>query len=272
MELAGGGDGEIALRLPYLDRKEWRKRGQILAALPLERRGNLISAIPEPSKALRDAAAHLALAHPAWLGAPGAGDSEHFAVWQNVSVALQRYLRSSIPEQYFSDIERYQDRKSAYPMLVYQAAHVYRAHSHGEFTYNLSDYPRCRLTVALAMKKTGIGMYTILGRIEQQLNEAGFEELARRYAPVWYEDVLVAVRTRPKTFIPLLVAESAFIQAVIELSLNRTPSGVHSFSRAANQALRSVYGMDVRPLGVRALAQATAVLEAAGGINVERRA
>lgn len=261
-----GGEGEIALRLPYLDRHEWRKRGKILALLTLERRGNVISFVPSPAIAIRDAAAILAFTDPAWLGAPSGKHPDHFAVWQNVSMILQRSLRAWTAERYFRDIARYADRATAYPMIVYHAARVCHGRPRSEFTYSFCDYPDCRLTLALSLKMTGRNLQTILENIEQRLIEAEMPELARRYAPVWYEDVVVAVRKKPKPFLALLRAESAFISALMELSLDRTHAGVHSFSKTANQALRRVYGMDLRPLGVRALEQVTEVLASAGAI------
>jgi len=258
----GGRARQIAVRLPYLDRREWRKRGEILASLTLERHGDVISFVADPGEALRDAAATFALTDPAWLDAPSGNHPDHFSVWQSVSMTLQSCLRAWIAEQYFRDIAHFEDRATAYSMLVYQAARVCHGRPRGEFTYAFNDYPACRLTLALAVKMTGKSLQTILAGVEQRLKAAGMPELSRRYAPVWYEDVVVAVRKKPKPFQPLLPAESAFINALMELSLNRTADGVHSFSRTANQALRRVYGMDVRPLGVRALEQATAVLAA----------
>jgi hypothetical protein len=254
------GAGEIALRLPYMDHREWRKRGEILSALRLERRGDVISFVPTAATVLRDAAATLALTDPSWLGAPPGNHPNHFAVWQGVSMNLQTSLRAWIPEKYFRDIALYEDRGMAYPMLVYEAARLCHGRPRGSFTYDFSDYPDCRLTLALAVKMTGKNLQGILAGVEQRLSEAGMPELARRYAPVWYEDVVVAVRKKPKRFLALLGAESAFIDALMELSQDRTPAGVHSFSKAANQTLRKVYGMDLRPMGVRALEQATAVL------------
>lgn len=56
----------------------------------------------------------------------------------------------------------------------------------------------------------------------------------------------------------------------MELDLNKTPSGVHHFSKVANQALRKVYGMDMRHLGMRALEEAARVLaEHAAGVMVD---
>ncbi|MGH9592543.1 MAG: hypothetical protein ACRD5L_05585, partial [Bryobacteraceae bacterium] len=45
VELAAGEAGEIAVRLPFLDRKDYRRQDQILRALPLERAGNVIRAV-----------------------------------------------------------------------------------------------------------------------------------------------------------------------------------------------------------------------------------
>ncbi len=143
--------GEIALRLPYMDHREWRKRGEILAALPLVRRGDVISFVAAPALALRDTAATLALTDPAWLAAPSANHPDHFALWQSVSMTIQSSLRAWIPEKYFRDIERYEERRTAHPMLVYQAARVCHGHPRSEFTYAFHDYPACRLTLALAL-------------------------------------------------------------------------------------------------------------------------
>jgi len=257
--------GEIALRLPYLDRREWRKRGEILAALPLERRGNVISFVADPALALRDTAATLALTDPVWLEAPSASHPDHFHVWRSVSMTLQSSLRAWIAAQYFQDIARFADREKAHPMLVYQAARVCHGRARNEFTYAFHDYPACRLTLALALKMTGRSLQTILASVEQRLSAAGMPELARRYAPVWHQDVVAAVRKKPKPFLALLGAESAFINALMELSLDRTAAGVNNFSKTANHALHKVHGMDLRPLGVRALEQATAVLASARG-------
>jgi hypothetical protein len=259
---------EIAIRLPYLDHREWNTRSQILAALPLERHGDVISFVASPAVALRDAAATFVMTDPAWLDAPSGSQPDYFQVWQTVSMTLQSSLRAWIPEKYFRDIALYENHRKAYPMLVYQAARVCHGRPRSEFTYSFHDYPACRLTLALALKLNGRNLQAILAGVEERLSEAGMPELARRYAPVWYKDLVVVARKRPKPFLALLGAESAFINAVIELNLDRTPTGVHSFSKIANRALRRVYGMDLRPMGVRALELATEVLASAGRANL----
>lgn len=252
---------EFTLKLPFFDRREWRKRGDILSALQFERRGNQIACVLEPSAAMRDLGATLALTHPAWTGAPGECDARHFPVWQRVSLALQKSLRTWIASEYFQDAGRYQDREAAYPMLVYEVTRLHYGRPRTEFTYDLRDYPDCQSTLASAWKTIGRSLQTVMANAERRLHDAGMHVLARRYAPVWHQDVLVAVRKKPKQFVDLLARESEFINALIDLGTSRDVPAVNRFSRFANQALRKAYGMDVRKLGVLALEEATRVLE-----------
>ncbi len=96
--------------------------------------------------------------------------------------------------------------------------------------------------------------------------------LSRRYAPVWYQDVMVAVRKKPKQFVALLAAESALINALIGLGTERSAAAVNRFAKTANRALRNVYGMDLRKLGISVLHETTRVLQTqqrpCGGENV----
>ncbi len=268
MELAGDCE-DVSVRLPYLEKKEWRKREKALGALELLRQGDLIFPALSPAMELRNAAAYLALADPVWMNSPTITGENYFPVWQNVSMTLQALLREWIPAEYFRDSARYQDRSMGYTLALYQAARVCHGRPRGDFTYDLRDYPVCENTVEQATKMTGLRLHSILTAIEERLLREGKPELARRYAPYWHEDVLVAVRKKPRQFIALLTAESAFINALVELGLNRTPAGLHRFSKMANQTLRKVCGMDLRHLGVRALEETTRVLagkaEVSGG-------
>lgn len=256
--------GEVTLRLPYLQQREWRRRGEILSALRWERQGCVVAPVLPPGAALRNTAANFVLGDPLWMEQPPVSDPRHFAIWRDVSVTLQRRFREWISEEYFRDPallrDRLADREAAFSMIVYHAARVCHGRSRGPFTYDLRDYPECRLTLVLATKMTGRSIQAVLAGLEDRLRTAGMPELARRYAPIWYQDVVLAVRKKPKAFIALLAAESVFIDALVELSLNRTPSGVHHFSKVANQALRKVYGMDLRHLGIQALEEAARVL------------
>jgi hypothetical protein len=64
-------DGPIAVHLPFLDRREWRRRAEALRVLTLVREGSVIRHVPaNAAAALRDHAAELIGAHPVWLAAP----------------------------------------------------------------------------------------------------------------------------------------------------------------------------------------------------------
>jgi hypothetical protein len=272
MELAGESVCEITLRLPFLDRREWRRRSEILNALRLERRSDTIQCVLTPAAAARDLAANLAFRHPAWIAAPSEREPYYFPVWRRVSVALQRSLRARIAAEYFRDLARYQDRDSAYPMVVYAATRLCYGRPRTEFTYDLSDYPDCEVTLAAAWKMIGNILQAKLAGVEHMLREAGMPALSRRYAPVWYEDVMVAVRKKPKRFVALLAAESSLINALIGLGTERNAAAVNRFAKTANRTLRNVYGMDLRKLGISVLRETTRVLQAqqtpGGGENV----
>jgi hypothetical protein len=71
MELTGKDRQEIALYLPFMDRRECRRRAEVSRAMKFERTGDAIRAIPATLIAeLRDRAAMLVALHPAWRNIP----------------------------------------------------------------------------------------------------------------------------------------------------------------------------------------------------------
>jgi hypothetical protein len=260
LDLVNGDAGEFAIRLPFLDKREWRRRDHLLKDLPLKRQGSAIVCTLPLSRAVRDRAAHLVLTHPAWTLAPGDRDSSHFRIWQQVSLALQSWLRRSIAAEYFSDLSRYQDRKAACPMLAYQVARLYHGRSPAEFAFDLRDYPECRDTLEGTWKLTGHSLQMLMESIQRKLHDAGYPVLARRYSPIWSEDVMIAVQRKPRKYIDLLARESMFINAVIDLGTDRSVASINRFGRTAKLALRRIYGMDTRALAFGALEEATNVL------------
>lgn len=210
-----------------------------------------------------------ALTDPHWNAAPGERDSNYFWTWQRVSLALQRWMRDGIARIYFEDLARYEDRPAAYPVIVYQASRLCHGRPRTEFTYDLRDYPECCTTLESAWKLTGRAIQAVLGRIERRLCDDGRTELAHRYAPVWHQDVLMAVKKKPQAYVDMLVAEAAVINAVIDLGTERSEAMARRFARTAHLNLRKLYGMDLQPLGSSALAEASRVLaqNLAGGVE-----
>jgi hypothetical protein len=209
------------------------------------------------------------LTDPHWNAAPGERDPNYFWTWQRVSLALQRWMRDRLAEDYFRDAGIFEDRAASYPVIVYQASRLCHGRPRTEFTYDLRDYPECYATLESAWKLTGRAIQAVLSRIERRLCEAGMTELAHRYAPVWHQDVLVAVKKKPQSYVDLLVAESAVINATIDLGTERSAAAAHRFARTAHLNLRKLYGMDLQVLGHSVLQEATRMLaqNQAGGVE-----
>jgi hypothetical protein len=260
MALTAGEGGEFALRLPYLDRYEWKRRKKVLSGLDYERTGRLIRAILKPAEATRDLAATLALTDPAWNHTPQEREPVYREIWHPVSAAVQRALRQEIAQAYFRDLSRLQARESAYTMVVYQSSRVFTSKARHRFTYDLRDYPDCRPALAAATMQIGVRVERVLEQLHQRLIDAGQPELARRYTPTWHSDVVKAVRRKPRRFLDLLMREAEIVNAVIDLGTDRTHLAVYSCARKINAALRSIQGVDMRILGVEILEAATRAL------------
>jgi hypothetical protein len=262
--LTAGDTGPLTLQLPFFDRRESRRRAEILRGLTLVREGDVIRGVPAtPAAALRDHAAMLLAADPAWKSAPDEQAPGYFPAWQKVSLTLQKALRKWIPEVYFRDPARYEDRPAAYPLLVYAASRICHGRPRTEFTYDVAD-PE---TLPRATHMIGQSLQRVLETTERRLLEEGRPELARRYAPVWYEDVIRAVRAKPRPLIALLGDEAALINAVIDFGSMRRMEAVKPFARSANLALRTIYGDDLRTLAAPLLAEATRALQNENGAN-----
>jgi hypothetical protein len=256
-ELAGSDDRPLTIHLPFLDRRESRRRAEALRGVTLVREGDVIRSVPPTTAAgLRDRAAMLLATHPAWINAPDELQPRHFQTWQGVSLALQKALRTWIPEIYFRDPARYENRDAAFPLLVYAASRPCRGRARTEFTYDVVD-PEA---LPCALNLIGTSLQTVLEKVESLLYQCGRPELARRYAPLWHQDVLRAVQKRPRQLVGLLGDEAAVVNAVIDLGTAHQMQAVKPFAKSASFALRNMYGEDLRPLAFKALEEATRAL------------
>jgi len=260
---AHGAQGTLALKLPFLDQREVRRRSEVLGGLQFQRCGNEIRASLTPIFTLRTAAAELAMCHPVWINAPEDQDPAYFRTWQKVSNALQACLRSWIPRAHFRDPQVYADRDAAYSWIIYEAARVYRGNAPHDFTYDLRDFPGCRDTLESTWLRIAATVQNVLAAVEKRLYDAGLPTLARRYAPRWHEDVLREVQRKPMGLYKLLATETDLIDSVIDLGTARSPTAVCHFARIANLRLRNHHGHDLRSLAIDALNETTRVLSAA---------
>jgi hypothetical protein len=258
LELAKGDDRPLDLYLPFLDGRESRRRAEALRSVTLVREGDTIRSIPPTAAAgLRDRAALLLATHPAWTGAPQEWHPAYFPTWRAVSLAVQQALRCWIPEIYFRDPARYEDRDAAFPLLVYAASRPCSGRPRTEFTYDMADTE----VLPRALHQIGASLQSVLETVERSLYDGGRPALARRYAPRWHQDVLRAVQRKPRPLLSLLGDEAAVVNALVGLGSGRKMQAVKPFARSASMALRTMYGEDLRPLSLRLMEEATRTLE-----------
>ncbi len=258
LQLAGAGDRTLDLYLPFLDGRESHRRAEALRSVTLVREGDAIRSVPPTAAAkLRDQAATLLATHPAWIGAPNESQPGYFRTWQAVSLAAQQGLRRWIPENYFRDPARYEDRDAAFPLLVYAASRPCRGRPRTEFTYDVADAE----VLPRALHQIGASLRSVLETVERGLYDCGRPALARRYAPRWHQDVFRAAQRKPRALLDLLGDEAAVVNALVGLGSGRKMRAVKPFARSASMALRTMCGEDLRPLAFRLLEEATRTLE-----------
>jgi hypothetical protein len=193
-----------------------------------------------------------------WPTSPLESDPAYFRTWQRVSVALHKAMQRWAFEFYFRDISRLEHRHEAYTMVIYSACRAFYGHSRTEFAWDASDPDM----LGGALRSIGCPTQRALATIETRLRDAGLDELSRRYLPVWHQDILIAVKKRPRELVDLLARESKLINAVIDLGTQRSAKAAHRFAKASNAALRSMHGVDMRDLLPRVLNQVTVELSA----------
>lgn len=196
------------------------------------------------------------LSSDAWPTAPPENHPFYFRTWQHVSVALQRELRVCVPEFYFRDLGRLEDRDAGYAMVIYSACRLFYGHPRTEFTYDIAD----EATLPAAVRAIGCPIERTLAPLEARLEASGRAELGRQYSPLWYQDVLAAVKKRPQRLMALLAREAKLIDAVIDLGTQHNRAAARQFAKRSNSALRNLGGVDMRDLLPRILNDATMVL------------
>jgi hypothetical protein len=262
LELAGEGDELIEVYLPFLDRREMNRKRESLQSVQFRRDGNMI----RPSErgfngALRDHAAELLQRNPVWRQAPREHHPDFFRTWKIVSLHLQNALRTRLLERYIAPSKtgsiRLDNRDLSYPVLVYAASRTCHGRPRTEFTYDLAD-PQ---TFELALRFSAEPLRGVLAEVEAHLYRIGRAELARRYSPIWQEDIRREIVNRPRAFLSILGDEATFINAVIELGTSGRMGAVKPFARAVLGALRNIHHTDLRDLAVPFLNEVTSVLE-----------
>jgi hypothetical protein len=256
----GGEAGVFHLKLPFFDRRDLRRKTELLRDLRFERHGNWIIPVLPLTVEVRTLAADLALTNPLWIRAGQLKQPFYFRTWRRVSCALQRSMRDWISAIHFSDLRAYDDRERACAMLLYQAARPFYGEPSYDFTLDLCDYPESMESLELAWKLAGSSLRRNLQDLERHFLRTGHPHLAKRYSERWTDDIFREVRKEPKIFARLIIKEAAVINSMIDMASVRTPYAVTCFSKSVNSRLRNVCGRDLRYLALAALRTATDVL------------
>ncbi len=143
-------------------------------------------------------------------------------------------------------------------MVIYAACRVFFGQSRTDFTWDAADLS----AMNGVMRSIGTPTQRALAGIEKRLREEGRAELSRRYLPVWYQDILLEVKKRPKALLDLIAREARVIDAVIDLGTRRDEAAARRLSRSANAALRNMHGVDMTDLIPRVLNEVTMSLSA----------
>ena len=149
----------------------------------------------------------------AWLDSPGERDPLFFPSYARVSVAVQRSMRAWLPYVYFASPERYENPKTAFPMVVYQASRPFAGRPRYDFNYDVINDRSMASFFRLAARQ----LPGELARIEALLLAAGRPEAAALYSPRHARDILTSVRRRPRLLHSLLVADAFFFNALVKL-------------------------------------------------------
>jgi hypothetical protein len=180
-----------------------------------------------------------------WAATPAETNQQYFRTWQRVSVHLQKQLRPWVSEWYFRDISRAEDRDSGYPTVLYAACRPCYGRRPADFTYDVADPS----TLPAAWRTIGRSLRIELARVVLQIEAVAPAPLVRRYAPVWHQDILLAVQKRPRRLISLLACEAAVINALIDWGTIRTVGAEKRFAKTLATAARAYELAD--PAGLR---------------------
>jgi hypothetical protein len=172
-----------------------------------------------------------------------------------MSVAIQQVLRERVPVEYFVDIGKYRDLKTAGPMLVYQASPPFRGKKRTELTYDVLN----PALIAMLFRRAKPKLLELLAQTEERLRVEGLAELANQYAPRRTGAILDCVQKLSKSrrhLYVLIRGESVLMDALVQLSgLGDLPPKAQakkwaSFEKRWSFQLRRLYqGSDFSHLG-----------------------
>jgi hypothetical protein len=193
-----------------------------------------------------------------------------------MSVAIQCVLRERVPVEYFRDMRKYRDLKTAGPMLVYQASPPFRGKKRTELTYDVLN----PALIAMLFRRAKPKLVELLAQAELKLRSVGMAELADQYAPRRTSATLDCVQKLSKSrrhLYVLIRGESILLDALVQLSgLGDLPPKMQArkwaaFEKRWNFQLRRLYqGSDFTHLAPVLLEAVEGTLREAGSAAHEQ--
>src|ERR1019366_5741770 len=110
--------------------------------------------------------------HPCWRTVPGERSAAFLPTFARMSVAIQLVLRERVPVEYFADICKYRDLKTAGPMLVYQASPPFRGKKRTELTYDVLN----PALIAMLFRRAKPKLVEMLAQAEERLRGEGLRQ------------------------------------------------------------------------------------------------
>ena len=204
---------------------------------------------------------------PRWLSTPAESDAAFLPAFIRISVAIQTTLRDLIPREYFRNVARFSDPKTATPVLVYQATPPFRGKKRSELTYDVL-HPGL---VAALFRRTKPALIDLLASVELRLRAEGFPDLARLYSPLRVATILHDIQRLSKSrryFALLIRAEGVLFDALAGLnglgdrSLRAQNQAWTTFAKRWTYQLRRLYpGCDFSNLSPPLLEAAAVALQ-----------
>ena len=149
----------------------------------------------------------------AWCHAPLESDPRFFPVFSTLSVALQGTMRRWLPYLYFSELDRYDNPTTAYPLLVYPFIRPSAGEPRFEFTRDLLEFQSPRLSRRSTVKQ----LASTLKLTREFLLAAGKEETARFYCPDRAGPILARLQRQPRYLNALLAAETYLVDTFVRM-------------------------------------------------------
>src|SRR5580704_16524489 len=113
-----------------------------------------------------------------WLSMPAERSAAFLPTFVRMSVVIQCVLRERVPVEYFRDLRKYGDLKTAGPMLVYQASPPFRGKKRTELTYDVLN----PALIAMLFRRAKPKVVELLAQADERLRAEGLQALADQYA------------------------------------------------------------------------------------------